>query len=124
VSTPTNEETEPSQRAPRGAVAGRIAAKLAAALAPALLEVDDESGRHAVPAGSETHFKVLVVSTAFQGLGLLERHRRVHEVLREELAGGVHALSIRAQTPAEHEAARAPFRSPPCAGGSAPGAAG
>ncbi len=97
----------------------RIEAKLGEALLPTLLAVENESGMHNVPPGSETHFKVLVVSPAFEGLGLVDRHRRVNEILREELAAGVHALSIRALTPAQHEAGQGDgFISPKCLGGS------
>lgn len=100
----------------------RIQQKLATALTPVHLDVENESRMHSVPPGSETHFKVMVVSDAFQGLGLVDRHRRIHEVLREELAGGVHALAIRAKTPAEWEKeAPGAFKSPPCLGGSKAG---
>ena len=64
----------------------------------------------------------MVVSDAFQGLGLVDRHRRIHDVLRDELAGGVHALAIRAKTPAEWEKEEpGAFKSPPCLGGSKAG---
>jgi stress-induced morphogen len=97
----------------------RIQDKLTEGLRPAHLDVQNESGMHNVPKGSETHFKVLVVSDAFEGLGLVDRHRRVNAILRDELAGGVHALSIRALTPAQWTAeAAGTFQSPPCLGGS------
>lgn len=77
---------------------------------------------HSVPPGSETHFKVLVVSDAFEGLGLVDRHRRIHAILADELKGGVHALAIRALTPAQWEKeAPGAFQSPPCLGGSKAG---
>lgn len=79
----------------------RIQEKLAGALAPAHLEVINESSGHNVPAGSETHFKVVVVADAFDGEGRIARHRRVHGLLADELAGGVHALSVKAHTPDE-----------------------
>lgn len=96
----------------------RIEEKLEAALAPARLEVVNESGMHNVPKGSETHFKVLVVSDAFAGLGLVARHRKVNELLAEELKGGVHALSIRALTLEDAASQDVPFESPKCLGGS------
>ncbi len=65
------------------------------------LEVVNESYMHSVPRGSETHFKVVVVSTAFDGVGVLQRHRAVNTLLDPELKGGVHALSIVARTPAQ-----------------------
>lgn len=96
-----------------------IQSKLARALAPVHLEVENESRMHSVPAGSETHFKVLVVSEAFQGMSPLERHRRVNDIVREEFGAGLHALTIRAMTPDEWERqGGADFRSPACLGGS------
>ena len=95
-----------------------IEAKLGEALHPVHLEVINESAMHNVPPGSETHFKVLVVSPAFAGLGLVDRHRRVNEALRDELRGGVHALSIRALTPDQWGEKSEGFVSPPCLGGS------
>lgn len=96
----------------------RIETKLADALAPEHLEVVNESDGHNVPAGSETHFKVVVVSPRFAGERLLARHRRVNEALAEELAGGVHALAIHTYTAAEWQQRfdDAPM-SPPCRGG-------
>jgi BolA protein len=97
-----------------------IEAKLGEALLPVHLEVVNESGMHNVPPGSETHFKVLVVSPAFEGLSLLDRHRRVNETLKAELQGGVHALTIRALTPSQWgEQGADGFVSPKCLGGSA-----
>ena len=79
--------------------------KLEAAFAPERLEVVDDSAKHAGHAGArpggESHFTVTVVSAAFAGLGRVERQRRVNAALREELAGPVHALSIRALAPGE-----------------------
>ena len=85
-----------------GEIADRIRDKLTAAFAPETLEVTDESWRHAGHAGAgdgsgETHFDVRVVSAAFAGMGRVQRQRAVNEALREELAGPVHALSIRAE---------------------------
>jgi len=101
----------------------RIHEKLTAALAPAHLEVENESHNHNVPKGSETHFKVLVVSDAFDGLGAIDRHRRVHAALADELKKGLHALTLRALTPAQWaaEGGASDFKSPPCLGGSKAG---
>uniref|UniRef100_A0A8C3NC67 Uncharacterized protein n=1 Tax=Geospiza parvula TaxID=87175 RepID=A0A8C3NC67_GEOPR len=72
---------------------------LTAALQPTHLEVRDDSPRHGGPPGAETHFGVLVVSGLFAGLSPLQRHRLVHEALRAELAGPLHALQVTARTP-------------------------
>jgi BolA-like protein 1 len=93
--------------------------KLSLALHPIHLDVENESRMHSVPAGSETHFKVVVVSDAFEGLGLVDRHRRVNEALADELKSGLHALTIRALTPTQYrEQGAAGFQSPACLGGS------
>ncbi len=84
-----------------GEIAQRIRARLEEALAPARIEVENESHRHNVPPGSETHFKVTVVSPRFEGLGSVARHRLVHRALATELAGPVHALALHTFAPGE-----------------------
>jgi len=83
-----------------------ITEKLTHALAPSLLEVNNESHRHQGHAGSpgtgESHFHVVIVSDAFSGKGRIERHRQVNDILRAELSGALHALTIAAMTPEEH----------------------
>ena len=64
----------------RGPVASGIAEKLRDAFAPSHLEVMNESSGHNVPPGSETHFKVVVVSDVWDGLKLIQRHRKVNAV--------------------------------------------
>lgn len=97
----------------------RIQEKLTAALQPVHLDVVNESHMHSVAPGSETHFKVLVVSPAFEGKSLIDRHRAVNGALAEELKAGLHALTIRALTPSQWEAdGAAGFESPKCLGGS------
>lgn len=86
-------------------VAAAIETKLRAALTPTRLAVIDESHLHHGHAGArpggESHFRVEIVADAFAGLSRVARQRRVYEVLAEELAGPVHALSVIARTPAE-----------------------
>jgi stress-induced morphogen len=96
----------------------RIEEKLTLELAPQTLVVENESKKHSVPPGSETHFKVTIVSRAFEGLGRVERHRLVHAILKDELAGGVHALTLTSRTPEEWANDSAVAASPPCLGGS------
>ena len=91
----------PGDRASRGA---RIRAALEAAFAPVALEVVDDSARHAGHAGARDgrgHFVVTVASDAFEGLSPLARHRAVYAALGAMLETDIHALSIRALTPAE-----------------------
>jgi stress-induced morphogen len=98
--------------------ASRIEGALRARFFPTHLVVEDESHLHAGPP-RETHFRVVVVSAEFAGHTSVERHRLVHAALTHELSSGLHALSVRARTPAEWDAdgATAPA-SPPCHGGS------
>lgn len=96
----------------------RIRTKLANALSTTVLDVVNESGAHAVPPDSETHFRVLLVSDEFEGHSRVNRHRTIHRLLAEELRQGVHALAIDAWTPAEwttHD--QKPSLSPRCMGG-------
>lgn len=94
--------------------------KLGQALAPVHLEVINESRNHNVPPNSETHFKVVAVAGAFSGENAVKRHRRVYDILSEEMAGTVHALSLHLYTPEEWSTAAVPD-SPPCLGGSSLG---
>lgn len=88
-----------------GPVASAIRDKLTAALAPTLLQIDDESARHAGHAGAreggESHFHVTVESAAFAGQTAVSRQRRVYQLLANELKGPVHALSLTLRAPGE-----------------------
>lgn len=96
-----------------------IAEKLTAAFQPAHLDVLNESHMHNVPPGSESHFKVVLVSDAFADRRLVQRHQAVNAVLKDELAGAVHALSMETLTPAEWQARGGEIMaSPACRGGS------
>lgn len=96
-----------------------IERKIRARLDPVFLEVENESHRHSVPPGSESHFKVTVVSPVFVDKQLIARHRLLNETLAEELAGAIHALSLHTYTPEEWHARGGEARvSPPCLGGS------
>ncbi len=95
----------------------QIEAKLVAAFEPAYLEVTDESYRHNVPAGSESHFKVVLVTDKFVGERFLARHRGIYGVLAEELAGSVHALALHTYTLKEWEGLQdTVLASPSCRG--------
>ena len=97
---------------PEGPIATIIRKKLGDGLAPTRLEIEDDSWRHAghhheggmdAQPGGESHFNLTVVSAAFEKQGRVQRQRAVNALLREELAGPVHALSIKALTPEEAE---------------------
>ena len=84
---------------------GIITNKLREAFSPESLDVSDESHLHEGHTGhrpgGETHFRVYIVSAAFEGKSRIERHRMINSTLATELAGGVHALAIKAQAPGE-----------------------
>ena len=93
--------------------------KLDQALAPTHLVVKDESHMHNVPEGAESHFNVFVVSDSFDGKRLVARHQAVYAVLKEELAGRIHALALKTITSAEWAAQGGGAAvSPQCLGGS------
>ena len=99
-----------------------IEQKLRDALAPAHLEVVNESHMHNVPKGSETHFKVVVVSDRFEGLSPVKRHQLVYGALGDAMQkkpaqGGIHALAITSRTPSEWESSPEANASPKCLGG-------
>lgn len=96
----------------------RIEQKLSEQLQPTWLEVENESAMHHVPPGSESHFKVTIVSPAFAHKSLVQRHRMVYAALGEEMRGAIHALTIASQTPEEWEHHPSRLASPACSGGS------
>ncbi len=88
-----------------GAILDAIHTKLTAALAPSRLEIEDDSARHAGHAGAreggESHFNVTIEAQAFAGQNKVARQRMVYRALASELAGPVHALSVKALAPGE-----------------------
>ena len=82
-----------------------ITKKLSEAFVPESLDVIDESHLHeghmGHRPGGETHFRVHIVSLAFEGKSRIDRHRMINTLLAAELAGTVHALAVKAQTPGE-----------------------
>lgn len=103
---------------PGAALAPTLVDKLTAALSPLHLTISDESHKHSAGPGAGTHWSVTVVSPAFAGRRLVQRHKAVYGALAAELAGGVHALAIDALTP-EEAAGRDDLRlaTPACLGG-------
>jgi len=95
----------------------RIGAKLRGSFAPSHLELVNESGMHNVPPGSESHFRVVIVSESFLGKSRVQRHQSVYRMLAEELEGPVHALGLQTFTAAEWEEEQGRLDLPPCLGG-------
>jgi BolA protein len=91
----------------------RLRALLIAAFSPEVVEIIDESAKHAGHAhqtgaatGGETHYQILLVSNAFDGQPRLARSRSVHKALDAELKTGLHAISLTLRTPAEANQAK------------------
>lgn len=82
-----------------------IERKLRETFSPDLLEIENESHRHAGHAGSpgtgDSHFNVMIVSRAFEGTSRVDRQRKVYAVLADELSGPVHALALKIKAPSE-----------------------
>ncbi|KNE59801.1 hypothetical protein AMAG_05260 [Allomyces macrogynus ATCC 38327] len=101
---------------PPGSVAAQIHDKITAACQPTVLDIIDDSRKHAGHAAmkglaaKETHFRVTIVSDAFAGKPLLQRHRMIYGILGDELRAGLHALQLATKTPAEMEKAAAEGR--------------
>jgi BolA protein len=91
--------------------AARIRSLLTNAFTPTVLEIEDDSARHAghsgAQPGGQTHYSVLLVSPAFAGMTRVARSRAVHTALEQEFGpaevGGMHALSLALRTPQEQE---------------------
>ena len=96
-----------------------IEQKLTSAFDSQHLMVENESHKHNVPPNSETHFKVTLVSSEFEGQGKVKRHQAIYKILADEMAGDVHALALHVYSPQEWETSgQAAPDSPNCMGGS------
>jgi BolA protein len=88
-----------------GAIFEAIHDKLTAAFAPTRLEIENDSARHAGHRGDngtgESHFNIVIQAQAFEGAPKVARQRMVYRTLAEELAGPLHALSVKALAPGE-----------------------
>ena len=88
-------------------VAEQIQRKINGRLSPSKLEVIDESHLHAGHAGAreggQSHFRLLIIADQFEGLTRVARQRLINDILREELAGPIHALAMKTLTPEEAE---------------------
>lgn len=88
-----------------GPIYQRMVQKLTEALRPTALKIQDNTRLHASHAQSpgtpETHFDITVVSSTFEGMTLVQRHRKVYSILSEEVRERIHALSMETRTPSE-----------------------
>lgn len=95
-----------------------IESKVRDRLAPQVMQVENESHMHGGPA-TESHYKLTAVSDEFSGLNLVKRHQLVYGLLKEEMAGSIHALALHLYTPEEWaERNQSAPPSPDCRGGS------
>jgi len=94
-----------------------ITEKLQQSLSPEYIQVINESHQHNVPDGSESHFKLVIVSKDFEGLRLIQRQRRVYQILEEEMSSSVHALTMQTFSADEWQANQTVVASPQCMGG-------
>lgn len=83
-------------------------------LKPDFLSVDNESSNHQVPEHAETHFKIIAVSTQFNGLNRVARHRLINSCIAQEFNTGLHALSLHTYTPDEWRSKSEVIASPQC----------
>lgn len=95
----------------------RMETKLRKSFAPSHMELANESSMHNVPPGSESHFRLVIVSDGFTGKSRVQRHQSVYRTLAEELDGPVHALGLQTFTVAEWDEEQNRLDSPPCLGG-------
>lgn len=86
-------------------------------LTPKHLELTNESHMHSVPPGSESHFKLVLVSDVFTGLNAVKRHQAVYRALGDWM-GRIHALALHTYTPEEWAQRQQAPASPNCLGGS------
>ena len=94
-----------------------IEQKLSSEFDAELLRVENESHMHNVAPGSESHFKVTIVSNSFNDQMLIKRHRMVNKVLQQEMQQ-IHALALHTLTPQEWQARSGSVAdSPKCRGG-------
>jgi stress-induced morphogen len=95
-----------------------IETKLTEKLTPIFLKVENESHLHSVPKGSESHFRIEIVSNHFEEKGLLLRHRLINDIISEEIPK-IRACSLHTMTQKEWEKKNGKTEnSPTCAGGS------
>ena len=94
-----------------------IIKKLDGAFSPDHLEVINESASHNVPEGSESHFKVTLVSQTFDGMRSVKRHQAVYGVLAEYMGSPIHALALHTYTADEWRQREGSPDSPNCLGG-------
>jgi len=98
-------------------IQNQLESRLEAYFSPVFSEIVNESHMHNVPPGSESHFKVTLVSDKFDGLRLVKRHQEVYGLLTDLMQGPIHALALHTMTSVEWDAKSIVPDSPDCLGG-------
>ncbi|MDX1796584.1 MAG: BolA family protein [Hydrogenovibrio sp.] len=93
----------------------QIETKIHQAFAPIFLQIENESHLHSGPA-TESHFKMTLVSEAFEGMSKVKRHQAVYRALAEEMPK-FHALALHTFSPQEWAESPQVADSPLCQGG-------
>ena len=97
-----------------GPIESQIINTLSSSLNLSSLKIINESFMHNVPAGSESHFKIVVVTNDFNNLSSIKRHKLIYKTL-DNLMNKIHALSIHAFTEEEFKLNPVILDSPECA---------
>ena len=96
----------------------QVEQRLTEHFSPFFAEIVNESHMHSVPTGSESHFKVTLVSNVFAGLRLVKRHQEVYRILQPLIGSPIHALALHTYTESEWSERNGSPDSPHCMGGS------
>ena len=92
-------------------------ARIQAAFHPEFVTIENESHMHSSGRGADSHFKLVIVSDAFEGMRKVQRHQQLYQLFADDLKNGIHALALHLYTPAEWQQAGEVFpKSPNCAG--------
>ena len=97
-------------------IAHQIEEKIKIQFPEAFYQLTNESHLHGGPA-LESHFKLILVSVHFEGVGRVKRHQSIYQLLEEEMQQGVHALSLNLYTQEEWDRRANDPTSPKCMGG-------
>jgi len=98
-------------------IQNQLESRLKTHFTPVFSEIVNESHMHNVPPGSESHFKITVVSDKFNGLRLVKRHQEVYGLFADLMSGPIHALALHTMTAEEWAAKGNVPDSPDCLGG-------
>ena len=99
------------------AIQDQLQYRLVTYFEPLFIEIVNESDQHNVPPNSESHFKVTLVTPAFEDMRMVKRHQAVYAEVGTLMGAPIHALALHTFTPHEWEARKVVPDSPNCLGG-------